>query len=496
VKIAELLFAGRLPVMLRITLMVFLFLVFDCWTIHGPVFGKDTVHVNISATVKWDTKPQGAADVNSSNLVRWSEGTLNCHITGIMVRDDSKSPVVSKKGQFFRPALRYVPQSMFVTYSYDEWLMQNDHACPIVHEYHGRGGGDVTRDSKLSINLFSSMAERFLQNLSPAQKQLAGQMQKSMMLPDYYEFVVGGFGAKRKLQGKVRVPKSGERCSYRSAEKSIPGFSLGLVMKLPPSGTMEGRRTWFAEAKTEPPSFKMGVCDVGEITRSKPLTPPEGGKKNVTYTVRWHLGEKLTVPPDVVPEIENKEKNCEEMRKKIEWIEKTIEAFEDRHLREEIRKKYGSEGMEAIKGYQEAVQKRVAEHFKDPVTGKPPETASNLETDPHCTSEKCGPGENAPTIDAVINGKSTHLIQYDKEGNFAEGNYPAIEQVITKYENSYGKDAGRNLFNGDLDHEKSHVSDFATKGYPQTIDEFAEYELNGLYKQLDKWQKDLKDMGC
>lgn len=474
---------------LRSVTVAFLFLVFICSMKADMVFGADTVHVNISATVKWNTKPPEAEAGKRSGLIRWSEGTLNYSISGAMIRDDANSPVVSKKGQFFRPALRYKAQSMFANYSYDERSMSNDKYCPLVHEYHGRGGGDITGSARLSINLLSSMTQSFLKNLSPAQKQFAAQIQQPMAFPDYYEFVAGGPGARGKLQGKVQTPKQGKRCSYRSGEKSIPGFSIGLTMKLPQSGIMEGTRTWSAEAKTEPPSFKMGIYDVGKAAGNKPLTPPEGGKKNVTYTVRWHIGEQLVVPPDVV---EDEDKECEEMRKQIDWLEATVRAWEDRSLRNEIRNKYGNTSLSK---YLEAVQKRVGEQFPNQDTGEPSGTKSLMETDPHCTGN-CGPGENEPTIDVEINGQTVHLYRYDKSGSMVSHDGAAEQTVRESWQAEQGGEVGASNFDGCLEHEKTHVNDFVHKGYPDTLDKLAEFELNAIRNQLKKRYEDLLKMGC
>ncbi len=481
----------RLSYNLRSVAIAFLFLVFICSMTADPVCGADTVHVNISATVKWNTKPPEAEEGKRSGLIRWSEGALNYSVSGTMIRDDANSPVVSKKGQFFRPALRYKAQSMFAKYSYDERFMSNDKYCPLVHEYHGRGGGDITESTRLSINLFSSMTQSFLKNLSPAQKQFAAQMQQSMTVPDYYEFVAGGPGATGKLQGKVQTPKPGERCSYRSAEKSIPGFSIGLAMKLPQSGLMEGTRTWSAEAKTDPPPFKMGIYEVGKAAGKKPLTPPEGGKKNVTYTVRWHIGDQLVVPPDVVTE---EDKDCEEMRNQINWLEATVKAWEDRSLRNDIRNKSGNT---SVNEYQDAVRKKVGEQFPNPDTGKPAKTESLMETDPHCESdEKCGPGENEPTIDVMINGQSVHLYTYDASGNVVSHDVVTEQTVREGWQENQGGKVGASNFDGCMEHEKAHVSDFVHKGYPDTLDKYADFELNALKNQLKQRYKDLEDMGC
>lgn len=38
--------------------------------------------------------------------------------------------------------------------------------------------------------------------------------------------------------------KDSKKCIYEDVEKSFPGFSIGLQMRLPASGTMTGYRFW------------------------------------------------------------------------------------------------------------------------------------------------------------------------------------------------------------------------------------------------------------
>lgn len=282
----------------RVMVLLILCLVSAYWMKAEPAFGKDIVHVEISVIVKWDTEEPGTGDEKQV----WSEGILNYSITGTMIRNDSASPTVSKQGQFFSPVLNYDTEAMFAVYTYKEQILDNAPGCPLLAEYRGNGRGDITGGASLSVNMFSSMAASFYQNLSASEKQFAAQMQQSMSVPDYYVFTSGGPGRVGKLEGEKRTSLWGNsRCEYEDAEKSVPGISVSLQIKLPSSGVMEGTRTWSAEANGETPFFKIGICDVGDVTGSKPLNPAEGGKRNVTYTVRWHIGERLDASDDSGP---------------------------------------------------------------------------------------------------------------------------------------------------------------------------------------------------
>ncbi len=448
----------------------------------------DTLYVSISGSVTWNTLPP---DADHSSLVRWSEGTYTFFVTGVMVRDEAAAPAVSKKGQFFKPVLRYKAESMSCNCSFEERLMQNIEDCPLVHEYKGAGGGDIADSARLSINLFSSMAQPFMEDLSETEKQFLAQMQQnSMAMPDYYEFAVGGPGSDEKAQGRVQTSKPGERCAYRDAEKDLPGFAAGLMIKLPSSGVMEGSRTWSAEARKEPPTIKMNVSELGDITGDEPLSPSGGTDKNVTYTLQWSLGDS---PPEK-PQVEEK-KDCEEVRKRVRFVERVIEAYADLSLRQAVAERCGTDEDDALNEYQKQVEERVMEETH---TGSdPPPKAKSLMWCSPWYSLPGGEGEITKiTIDAKVGGENVNLIEYDANGNEVDGNYDAIEELLTQWENAHGEDAGRNLFNAALEHEKVHVQQYAKSGYPKTIDDRAEYELEAFTRELDYLLQALEDMGC
>jgi len=474
----------------QVLIAVFLVLLILAYSPRGVIASEqpDTLYVSISGSVTWNTL---SPEADHSALVRWSEGTYSFSVTGVMVRDEDATPTVSKKGQFFKPALRYAVQSMNCSYSFEERLMQNIEDCPLVHEYKAGGGGDVADSARLAINLFSSMAQPFMENLSESEKQFLAQMQQnSMAMPDYYEFAVGGPGSDEKAQGRVQTSKPGKKCAYRDAEKDLPGFAVGLMIKLPASGVMEGSRTWSAEARKEPPTLKMNVCELGDITGDEPLTPSGGTHKNVTYTLNWSLGDS----PPQSPQPEEK-KDCEEVRKRVRFVERVIEAYADLSLRQAVAEQCGSDEGDALNEYQKQVEERVMDETH---TGSdPPPRAKSLMWCSPWYSLPGGEGDITKiTIDASVGGENVNLIEYDADGNEVKGDYDAIEELLTQWENAHGEDAGRNLFNAALEHEKVHVQQYAKSGYPRTIDDRAEYELEAFTRELDYLLQALVDMGC
>ena len=52
------------------------------------------------------------------------------------------------------------------------------------------------------------------------------------------------------------------------------------------------------------------------------------------------------------------------------------------------------------------------------------------------------------------------------------------------------------LFDGMMDHEKQHVEDITSKGYPDTIYKFADFEIRGFQKELDYCKWKLMEKNC
>ena len=189
--------------LLRVLIPGIMLIVFAVTPAVGPALGADggdSLYVSINASVRWD---------ETIKDVRRNTGHLNILISGMMVRDDASSPVVSKKGKFFRPVLNYKAQSMAVTYVYSDSSItlgpQRPGECEqrVPTTYHGTIFGDMKDSAGLSINLLSSMAQPSLDNLSPEQKQFISQFQQSSTLVDWFQFHVAGPG-KGMIPGTVQ----------------------------------------------------------------------------------------------------------------------------------------------------------------------------------------------------------------------------------------------------------------------------------------------------
>jgi hypothetical protein len=195
----------------------------------------------------------------------------------------------------------------------------------------------------------------------------------------------------------------------------------------------------------------------------------------VTYTVSWNIGENVKGPVD---------DDCEKLRDKLRWIEKVIETYEDEALREWFRLNFG-DGLKGMEEYQKQVEREVSEAFPD-TKGNPAAIHSEFQTAPNCTTNECGAGENAPVIGGIIDGESFNIMAFDSEGNLV-----SQDEALMNY--FRGKTDG---FDGIMDHEKQHVADLTSMGYPKSIDEWAEFELRGFRKELaerkSKFERDCR----
>ncbi|HDQ93482.1 MAG TPA: hypothetical protein ENN89_05095 [Synergistetes bacterium] len=340
-----------------------------------------------------------------------------------------------------------------------------------------------------------------MENLSEKEKQYAAQLQAQFQaqmknaMPDYYQLAISG-GTPSMGPQEITVKgsrlKDSKDCIYEDVEKSFPGFSIGLQMRLPASGTMTGYRFWKSNYEGGIPGFGISVSDMTEFKGEKPFDPPKGGNGDVSYTLIWFIGVE-PMPVQMSAEEDDKEDDCEKLAKRIQMVKNILKAYGDQMLRQEIKSKYGEKARQE---YQEAVEKRAMKQVPRAPGEPPPESKALLWTTPF-TDGPQGPVTEV-TINGNVNGTNTELITYDGNGNEVGGDYDSIENMLTEWENTHGEDAGRIMFNAALAHEKVHVQQYADddRGIPETIDDLAEYELEGYSEELNYLMKEFEEMGC
>lgn len=168
------------------------------------------------------------------------------------------------------------------------------------------------------------------------------------------------------MQGRTRF--TGACDSYKPTKKSLSGLGGMVQMKIPKSGTMEGSRSWSADYQgTYPPSLNFFISDVASFLGKSPLSPPVGGKKNVNYSVSWKIGGTAHLQNTDSEADEDKEKDCEKLQKRIDFIKIIRKTYADQSLRNNIKRAGGTH-----EDYQAEVEKRVMEetHSGDGAPGK------------------------------------------------------------------------------------------------------------------------------
>ncbi len=430
---------------------------------NRKVFAETTplLRVNVEMKVEWDITQKDTR----------YEGMLNVNAYGIMERTYGKGK--QREGPAADAVAMFLPQSMTMRYSYDEKefylgaIHPGDCKPRLRKKVMGNFSSEELKGGSLEINRMSSMTDTLVKNISPQGAEFASQMlEMYQKKPDSLTLTIKGPAEARKwkkLKGfRLKKEKKGV-CKAESYEKTVPLFAIGLDLRLPVSGNVQGSYDWYTEGKGVPTYFDVSLSDIGGMMQEKPAK----GGSGVNYTVSWNIGEDVTW--------EDPENDCEKLRSQIKWIEKVIETYEDKTLRDWARIFHGDGG---INEYQKEVEREVSEAFPDE-KGKPAEIHSEFQTNPNCTTNECGAGENAPVIGGIIDGESFAIMGFDSKGN-----------LIWKDEGLINFFRGQNnAFDGIMEHEKQHVADLTSMGYPKSIDEWAEFELRGFRKELAERQR-------
>jgi hypothetical protein len=445
--------------------------------------------VSLHVTVRWDVVERE----DSEGYTRY-KGFVTYQFNGVMKLYAAGSPTIQKANRVLMPVLTYKPEVMTLTYTYNEKMESfypkpKDHCQdPLTYEYQGGGVSQIDDDNAAGLKIirFGSTAEPYLKNLSADKQQFLADMQLSTATPDYYEFYVGGPGQKKTIPGRKRV--GSKDCLYQSSEINLPGLGGGVQMKIPESGAMQGTRTWSADDKGKcPPTLSITVSDITPLLEMPSLRPPEGGKKNVTYTVSWMVGETAESPITATAD-EDKEKNCEELQKRIDFIKIVRKTYADQSLRDSIKEAGGTH-----KDYQKAVEKRVMKETHSG-NGAPGKANILMETVPFYDSPEC---TNIVKIEirGIVEGTTKTLILYDAEGNQVDDTED-FWKLQQDWEEFYGEEAGQCLFKAAVRHEECHVKQFVKQGKIKSIDDRAERELEAFRIEQKNLEKDFTDMDC
>jgi len=524
-------------IVLLLLLACWIFPVRSCFATEPP----ETIPVSIAATAYWDEIVKS----DDGEELKQYTGSFLMFVNGTMTLDREGSPVVSRKGAMVMPTESYVPDrlSFWCVYNEENYTLDKDYKCRdnLLSRYHGSDGGTITDGPRLVIANFSSAAAPFMENLSEQEKQFAAQLQSQLgkQMPDWYQFAVGG-GTPGALPREVKLKgitaNGPPDCDFEDAEKSFPGFLLGMQMQLPGGGTMTGYRRWQADCDgCFPPSFGLSVSDMTEFGGEEPLDPPEGGKKNVTYTMSWYLG----VAPAPVTTGPGEEDDCKELWDKVKWVFLRMAGFSNRSIRDYC-KNLDYDKATRKKMYQKSVEKAVLDakntydNYTDQLqavmnaegshvapaeySGEAPSWQEELGMEgPVCASEAFDTDDGAVSdmeTSAKDSGQNGPLNNFDwplestsiwdscidgpvweTDGNGAV-TFDNTAAALNCWQLKDGEKVGTANFNAYLNHELTHVEQLVVSGPTVDVDSLGDRELEALQKELDQRLDDLDELGC
>ena len=293
-------------------------------------------------------------------------------------------------------------------------------------------------------------------------------------------------------------------------------------MKLPASGSLSGFRIWQADCNgCFPPGFGLQVSDMGKHGGEEPLSPPEGGKRNVTYSLSWCFGKQEAAPDDTTDEEE--EDPCKILQRRLNAITVIMAAYANASIRESVDKlEYDLGKKMAI--YQNAIEKVFTDatngqaDFPDQVSdaawvegetvvsdtdpsqsgqGANNQAATNMTAQANETLEgsnnKWGHPLGSATIVDHCTGSPVKIEIYDKNGNLVTQD---LYSALACWQEKYGDEAGLSRFEASLKHERTHVDQYVRKGPIESIDDMAMRETEAYQNEFDELLEDKKKLDC
>ena len=266
-----------------------------------------------------------------------------------------------------------------------------------------------------------------------------------------------------------------------NSEEGLRGIHFALVAEALKGGAISNSLSWTAEKI----KYSIGHQNfMGTV-----YDPPKSG--DVNYTVSWTFGDIAEFPITVTAdEDEDKEKDCEKLQERIDFIKIILKTYADQSLRDNIKKAGGTH-----EDYQAEVEKRVMEEAHSG-NGDPGKAEVLMETvplynEPECTSI------NKIEIRGMVEVTNKTLISYDAKGNQVDDTED-FWKLQQDWEEFYGEEAGQCLFKAAVRHEECHVKQFVEKGKIESydVDDRAERELEAFRIEQDNLEQDLVDLDC
>lgn len=268
-----------------------------------------------------------------------------------------------------------------------------------------------------------------------------------------------------------------------NSKDGLRGIHFVLVAEALKGGAISNSLSWTAEKI----KYSIGHQNfMGTV-----YDPPKANEGDVHYTVSWTFGEIAESPiTETADEDGDKEKNCEKLQKRIDFIKIILKTYADQSLRDDFKK-----AGRTHKEYQDEVEKRVMEEAHSG-NGDPGKAEVLMETvplynEPECTSI------NKIEIRGMVEVTNKTLISYDAKGNQVDDTED-FWKLQQDWEEFYGEEAGQCLFKAAVRHEECHVKQFVEKGKIESydVDDRAERELEAFRIEQKNLEQDLVDMDC
>ena len=293
---------------------------------------------------------------------------------------------------------------------------------------------------------------------------------------------------------------------------------------------------YFSHGLPCPPTLSIIVSDITPLLEKSSLRPPEGGNKNVTYTVSWMVGETAEPPITATADEDNKD-DCERMQQRLNFISLMETAYQNQALRDIVKKLGDFEGAREL--YQELVEWTVLDAINSNNTleeqqydiknadGKafmedrqsswetPPDEGSNnpFEEDPVCEDNEPErvtgsanmkttpapnfddpPGYGSFRITDYCTGNAVIVELYDGQGNLVYDG--GLDSSLTCWQEKYGNGAGEGMWKGAIEHERGHVKQLAKGGGTDSVDKLAERELECYEIERKEIEKKMRKLDC
>lgn len=353
-----------------------------------------------------------------------------------------------------------------------------------------------------------------MKNLSADKQRFLSAFKNNMAVPDYYELMMGPGGAKKRIHGR-RKDTGETECVYIPVDRGFPGCHVGIQVELPATGGLTGSRTWSADDQGLcPPPLGISILDIAATQNKKPLKPPEGGNRNVTYRVSWQLrkGEEYNSIP---AEPTNKQKPCEILLNRINTIRINRKLFQNKKLQQYCEEKFGKQDY---KSYNAVVEKAASyiysqefetyQEASDFIDSLDPSQIQGIE------SSNIGDPATCMKTDVIYDDRDGHVVQVQILGyingnpvpimEFPYGDFSSARKTgdYDRVREAYGKDyfesgAGEIMFDAQIKHELTHARQYLEKGYtPESIKEFSDWEQEAYWNELNDLLEKYRNAGC